>query len=140
MIFYNYFFKGTETITTPQSNLEIEDLIEVKTSKKVVVLDLKSRDPFLGKITSGELKEKQPKENVYTEVIEENNYVYWPEIKYLGMIKKQNNKKICLLQVDKKFIKLQEKSKSEEYGFLIDEILKDSVIIKHKNEYKTFRK
>lgn len=142
-IFYNYFFnKSNKSIVIANTFSKNSFTNKVVELEKVNLKSVK-RDPFLGTIVN---RTVLPKKNTNKKISYKrrdrinDNHLVWPQIQYLGLIKKGNKETVCLLKMNNQFVKLKEKSRSKTYNVFIHKIYKDSVIIKQGKVSKTIKK
>lgn len=140
LVIYRYFFsQGEAPVEQLQTNNKVAIKQPLKKEKDFEVKIL-SRDPFLGKIlkkktsikTIKKVKTPSKKKTVLNEV--------WPNIKYIGFIKKEKSNKVALLNVSGTFTRLKENEKKEAVNFYVKKIYKDSIIVKKGKSTKVIRK
>lgn len=137
---------GFEEKTTP---LVIKDntLEEIKFIKDTFdfSITLNYKDPF--KITKSKEKSIITQRQLTTTVIHKKvkqikekqvKNIFWPTIKFSGLVKSSNNKQVALLSISNKGYLVNEGDVIEEIKVL--EVRKDSVELLFNNEHKTFKK
>jgi|SRR5690606_20822525 len=126
---------------TETSQMQLHPPPSKTVSKKVAVFELKlvDRDPFLGtyplkSITSETNPIKpNPKTNM------SNNKPTWPQIAYYGYIQNETSKfPLVMISVNNKLIRVK---KGDEYeGMIIQNVFRDSVVVRKGNQNKVFLK
>lgn len=134
-VWYKVFFRVKDNLFGVNNQIESSSQpapLNLLISKKdTVVLKLDYRDPFL---LHSALKLKE--QGIQLKV---NKPKYdWPIIHYVGRIQKTNSSHpLAIIQIDG--IQLFVRNNDEIFGdFRIKKIGRDSVVIKHKQEFKTF--
>ena len=110
---------------------------DFKTQKKET-FDLPEimRDPFLG--TSFVPKNENPVTVISREFINTKRDV-WPSIRYYGFVRGEtSNRPLILLRIDDNLQRIRQNSRVD--GLIIQQVFKDSIVIKLKNEKRIFHK
>lgn len=138
--YVNRFFGNDEIINFNEQQF----LIPIATIEKdTFELKTLARDPFLGKITlkkeSAQIIKKTVIKPILKTTTESIKTKPFPIVQYFGYIKSQDkSQKLILLKVNDRFKKVRLKDNID--GLVVEQIYKDSVVLRYNNSAKSISK
>lgn len=139
VIGYRYFSLG-KTSKEVEREIKPQVLKDDVVPEEVVVLYKPVLDPFLStrsskvKVTVSKRKASTTKSKRKNKLVKK---LIWPSIRYMGFIQKYKGKKVALLKVNQRVVQLKEYQRDTAFGFRVQKVYKDSVVLGYKNNYKT---
>ncbi len=115
--------------------------MELSYKKDTLVLQMLTRDPFLGKTTAPKRTTVAKSVKKRPKTASKTKHIIWPKVKYFGFVKskERKNSRLGLVRVDGKLLRVREQQKINE-TVKITKITQDSIGLSLDNTVKYFKR